>query len=93
MDEGLFTKARSMLFPRHVLVGHGVLDQVPAVCRDFGLTGTALIVAGERTKKVAGSAVSDHLTENGYEVQFSLVGEATNENLEEVESVAREVKA
>ncbi len=93
MDEGLFTKARSMLFPRHVLVGHGVLDQVPDVCRDFGLSGTALIVAGEKTKKMAGNTVADHLKENGYEVQFSLVGEATSDNLEEVESVAREVKA
>ena len=59
MDEGDFTKARSMLFPRNVLAGHGVIELVPQVCKDFGLSGTALIVAGDKTRKVAGDAVME----------------------------------
>ena len=53
MDEGDFTKARSILFPRNVLAGHGVLGQTPDVCKDFGLSGSALIVTGSKTKNVA----------------------------------------
>jgi len=93
MDEGLFTKARSMIFPRHVLAGHGVLDQVPDVCKDFGLAGTALIIAGEKTKKIAGNTVADQLVDRGFDVQFAIVGEATKQNLETVVSIANEVKA
>jgi glycerol-1-phosphate dehydrogenase [NAD(P)+] len=93
MDEGDFTKARSMLFPRQVLAGHGVLDQISSVCRDFGLSGTALIVAGEKTKKIAGDLVADTLKDDGYEVQFALVGDANGEDLKIVENTAKEVKA
>ena len=93
MDEGDFTKARSILFPRNVLAGHGVLEQIPDVCRDFGLSGTALIVTGTKTKNVAADIVSSRLKESGYEVQTAIVGEATQENLAKVEEIAREVHA
>lgn len=93
MDEGDFTKARSILFPRNVLAGHGVLEQIPNVCRDFGLSDTALIVTGTKTKNVAADIVSSRLKESGYEVQTSIVGEATQENLTKVEELAREVHA
>jgi glycerol-1-phosphate dehydrogenase [NAD(P)+] len=93
MDEGDFTKARSMLFPRNVLAGHGVLDLVPQVCRDFGLAGTALIVCGDKTRKVAGDQIADGLKQKGFEVHLIDTGEATHQNLGEVEKAAREVKA
>jgi glycerol-1-phosphate dehydrogenase [NAD(P)+] len=93
MDEGDFTKARSILFPRNVLAGHGVLEQIPDVCKDFGLSGTALIVTGTKTKNVAADIVSSRLKESGYEVQSAIVGEATQENLNKVEELAREVRA
>ncbi len=93
MDEGDFTKARSILFPRNVLAGHGVLEQIPDVCRDFGLSGTALIVTGSKTKNVAADIVGSRLKESDYEVQTIIVGEATQENLSKVEGIAREVKA
>jgi glycerol-1-phosphate dehydrogenase [NAD(P)+] len=93
MDEGDFTKARSILFPRNVLAGHGVLEQIPDVCRDLGLTGTALIVTGSKTKNVAADIVSTRLKDGGYEVQIAVVGEATQENLAKVEQMAKDVKA
>jgi glycerol-1-phosphate dehydrogenase [NAD(P)+] len=93
MDEGDFTKARSMLFPRQVLAGHGAIEAIPQMCKDFGLTGTALIVAGEKTMKVAGDIVSEGLTKNGYDVQYIMVGEATEDNLKKVEQAARDAKA
>ena len=93
MEEGDFTKARSMVFPRQVLVGHGVIEMVPQVCRDFALSGTALIVAGEKTIKAAGDAVVDGMRRSRYDVHTVLVGDATDENLKKVEQLAREIKA
>lgn len=93
MDEGDFTKARSIIFPRNVLVGHGVLGQIPQVCKDFGLSGSALLVTGPKTRNVASEIVSTRLSDAGFDVHTSVVGEATQENLEKVEATAREVKA
>jgi glycerol-1-phosphate dehydrogenase [NAD(P)+] len=93
MDEGDFTRARSMLFPRNVLAGHGVIEQVPQVCKDFSLSGTALIVAGDKTKRVAGDIIADGLQRKGFEVHIIETGDATNDNLAKVEEVAREAKA
>ena len=93
MDEGDFTKARSILFPRNVLVGHGVLGQIPEVCRDFGLCGTALLVTGPKTRGVASEKIEERLIDGGFDVHTVTVGEATKENLNKVEAAAREVEA
>jgi len=93
MEEGDFTKARSMLFPRHVLAGHGVLRNIPDICRDFGFKGVSVIVTGPRTKKLAGEEVGELLEEAGYEVQFAVVGEATHENLIRLQEECREMDA
>ncbi|NYT11893.1 MAG: NAD(P)-dependent glycerol-1-phosphate dehydrogenase [Methanomassiliicoccales archaeon] len=93
MDEGDFTKARSMLFPRNVLAGHGVLDSIPEVCQDFGLRGTGVIVTGNLTKKLAGDKVANVMNDAGFEVQFAIVGEANYSNVEQVEEICKEVDA
>ncbi len=93
MDEGDFTKARSIVFPRNVVLGHGVLDKVPNVCNEFGLSGTALIVTGSKTRDVAAGIVESNLRDGGFEVQTVTVGEATQDNLSKVEQIAREVEA
>jgi glycerol-1-phosphate dehydrogenase [NAD(P)+] len=63
------------------------------VCREFGLSGTALIVTGTKTRDVAAGIVESNLQDGGFEVQSINVGEATQENLFKVEQIAREVKA
>ncbi|MDD1770787.1 MAG: NAD(P)-dependent glycerol-1-phosphate dehydrogenase [Methanomassiliicoccales archaeon] len=93
MDEGDFTKSRAMIFPRNVLAGHDVIDAVPNVCKDFGLSGTALMVAGEKTRKVAGDRIEEGLRKKRFDVQIAETGEATYENLAFVEKTAKEVKA
>jgi len=93
MNDGDFTKARSMLFPRNVLAGHGVLDSIPDVCRDFGLRGTGVIVTGDLTKRLAADKVSDVMNDAGFDVQFSIVGEASYANIERVEEVCKESDA
>jgi len=93
MDEGDFTKARSMLFPRNVLAGHGVIELVPQVCKDFNLSGTALIVTGDHTRKAAGEPIAEGLRKKGFDVHIVETGEATNENLAIIEEMAKEIKA
>ena len=93
MEEGDFTKARYMLFPRNVLVGHGVIDLVPSICKDFKLCGTGLLVTGCKTRKVAGDQIKENLVRNGYDIHIIDTDEANQENLKKVEQVAREVKA
>jgi len=92
MQDG-FKKAKAMTFPRQVLAGHDVILEIGAMCRDFELEGTALIVTGQTTMSVAANQVRDLLGEKGYEVQQVVVGEATQANLVKVEEVAKDVKA
>jgi glycerol-1-phosphate dehydrogenase [NAD(P)+] len=93
MEEGDFTKARYMLFPRNVLVGHGVIDLVSSICKDFKLCGTGLLVTGSKTRKVAGDPIRESLVKNGYDIHIIDTDEATRENLLKVEQIAKEVKA
>jgi len=92
MDEGDFTKARSIFFPRNVLVGHGVLEQLPGLCGDLGLSGSALIVTGGITGDVAAKRAESRLAEGGFSVRTVQVGPADQENLAKVVSAAKGFK-
>jgi len=83
---------RSFL-PRNVLVGHGVMGQLPEVCREFGLSGAALLVTGPKTRNVAADIVNARFQDEGFDVHTIVVGEATQENLAKVDEAAREIKA
>ncbi|WP_400208174.1 NAD(P)-dependent glycerol-1-phosphate dehydrogenase [Candidatus Methanomassiliicoccus intestinalis] len=93
MDEGSFGKVRSMLFPRNVVIGHGVLEDIPQVCKDFGLSGKAVIITGGKTKDVAAETVASLLKNNNYAVETVSVGTATKENLQEVVDFAKDEQA
>jgi len=44
--------------PRKVLLGHGVIRQLPSVCKEFCASGSALVLSDRTTMKVAGEAVA-----------------------------------
>ncbi len=92
MSDG-FTKARTMSFPRQVLAGHNCTDQVGAMCADFELKGTALIVTGPTTGTLAAGTVKDSLAQKKFDVQQLEIGAATQQNLVKVEEVAKDVRA
>lgn len=56
-----FDKSKWMQLPRDVVIGHGVLEHLPAVCSDLGLGRSVLIVTGQRTDGIAGSTVEQLL--------------------------------
>ena len=88
-----FTKARAMNFPRQVLAGHGCIDQVGSVCKDFELKGIGLIVTGPTTGTLAAKAVKESLEGRKFDVQQIEVGVANQQNLVKVEEVAKDVRA
>jgi glycerol-1-phosphate dehydrogenase [NAD(P)+] len=72
-----FDKSKLMVFPRNVLVGHGVLDQVGELARTLELDGGATVVTGDMTRKIAGDRVFDILKKAGYGVEVHTIGEPT----------------
>lgn len=90
MDEGSFCKVRSILFPRNVLMGHGVIKDIPEMCKNFGLSGIAAIITGNKTKDVAADSISSLLKSSDYNVTTISIGAATRENLHEVVDLARD---
>ncbi len=92
-DRDSFSKSKSMELPRKVVIGHDALLEVVGVCDDLKLGKAVLIVVDENTKKIAGDAVRDLLTDGGYSVQDIIISEADVGTIEEVQNAVAETKA
>ncbi|MDR0309702.1 MAG: NAD(P)-dependent glycerol-1-phosphate dehydrogenase [Candidatus Methanoplasma sp.] len=87
-----FTKRRSMVFPRSVHIGNNVIDDVADICRSLQFGKNGLIVTGGDTYRSAGNRVEDLMQER-YDIATKLTGNATFDNLREVEASAKEHNA
>jgi len=85
--------AKWMQFPRDVLIGHGVLEEVGDVCRDLKLKGNALVVTGGTTWDVAGRRVCKLLEDTGGSAETVLTCRATMEEIERIMEKALETEA
>lgn len=81
--ETVFDKAKSMLFPRHVLVGKDVLDRSAALAEELDLHGEGIVVTGPRTQEVAGDRTLDILEDAGYDVHLIVSEGSTRKQLDE----------
>lgn len=88
-----FQKARTMTFPRRVLAGHGVLQQIGAFCKGLELGTTALIVTGKATRRIAGDAVKDILETEKYNVHLVVMEETTENGVESLVALTKECSA
>ncbi len=88
-----FEKFRTMQFPRDVYVGHGVLPNIIPVVGRYMRTGSIIIVTGNITYGLAGKEVESILLEAGYDVHVIRTDRANTENLEKIESLAKELNA
>jgi len=86
-----FDKSKWMQLPRDVLVGHGVLGQLPQVCADLSLGDSVLVVTGQHTLRVAGDRVLKLLSRN-YETRTFLAEEISPASIAEAEAEAREAR-
>jgi glycerol-1-phosphate dehydrogenase [NAD(P)+] len=75
--------------PRIVLVGENVLEQLGSICREFDY-GSAMIVTGNTTYKIAGKQAEELLASGGVDTCTTLVSDATRET---VDSVKKEIES
>jgi glycerol-1-phosphate dehydrogenase [NAD(P)+] len=84
-----FLKAKTMVFPRSVLVGHGTLDQLGPMARDLELDGPGLVVTGASTTRAAGERAARALAEAGIKAERLAVEGATQRSVAEVEQAVQ----
>src|ERR1041385_6256781 len=58
-------KQKHMIFPRHVLVGNGVLDRLGETVADLELDSKGIVVGDAHTRKLVGDRVLESLRQSG----------------------------
>ena len=76
---------RSMVLPRIVVTGPGVLEQLPAVIAELDLPERGLIVCDSNTLKIAGREVNEYLEIGGHQMKKIVVEGANSQELLRVE--------
>jgi len=71
-----FTKSKTMIFPREIIVGHKTTTQVAELCNRIVRGNKALIVEDKITKKLSGNQISKILIKANYEVKEKIVTSA-----------------
>jgi len=74
-----------MQLPREVIVGKGTLNRVAEVTQRLGFTGSALIIAGQKSCEIAGQKVRNQLQQTGINVDTILVETVTMKDISAVE--------
>ncbi|MCL2149231.1 MAG: NAD(P)-dependent glycerol-1-phosphate dehydrogenase [Methanomassiliicoccaceae archaeon] len=87
-----FTKRKTMDFPRTVLLGHDMIEQVADACKSLQFGKKGVIVTGSDTHSAAGRRVEE-LMSVSYDAKVVLTGSATMDNVRVVEEEARAHKA
>lgn len=87
-----FKKAKLMEFPRNVVVGHQVLEDIEALCERVNLEGKCVVVHDEITKKIAGEKVISLMSKE-YEVKDIVVEKATMNEVRRVQRMAKKTSA
>jgi len=63
-----FTKYKTMVFPREVMVGHKTIDQIKEMIRRISDAKRLLIVSDKNTQRIAGDRIHKILAGAGYEI-------------------------
>ncbi|MAH17639.1 MAG: NAD(P)-dependent glycerol-1-phosphate dehydrogenase [Euryarchaeota archaeon] len=79
---------RSMVLPRMVVTGPGVIEQLPDVIAELDLPERGLLVCDAVTRSVAGDRVLGYLEETGHPVAVIEIDGASMEELARVETAA-----
>jgi len=84
-----FTKYKTMIFPREIIVGHKTTPQVADLCGRISNGTSALVVCDKNTKKLSGNDISKTLSKANYEVKEKIV---TSPSVEEVNNLIKYAK-
>jgi len=82
-----FDKSKWMQLPRDVVIGHNVIQQIPAVCADLCLGESALIISGQQTLEIAGKKVLHLLHE--YQTDIFVTNDISLEIISEAENISK----
>ncbi|MBU1941946.1 MAG: NAD(P)-dependent glycerol-1-phosphate dehydrogenase, partial [Candidatus Thermoplasmatota archaeon] len=63
-----FTKYKTMVFPREVIVGHNTTDQIKDLCKRITSRQNVVIVSDKNTKRISGDRIEKILSGSGFEV-------------------------
>ena len=88
-----FGKSRGMVFPRVVLAGHGVLNDLGTTCRQFDFADRGAVVTGPKTAELAGNRAAEILRKEGFDVAVIIAKEATESEVDRVAAEASERSA
>jgi glycerol-1-phosphate dehydrogenase [NAD(P)+] len=78
-----------MVFPRVVLVGHGVLTELAGTCHQFDFPRRGAVITGTTTAELAGNRAAALLNGDGFDVSTIVAQEATEPEVDRVAEVAR----
>ncbi len=90
LKDKVFDKSKWMQLPRDVVIGHDVLGQIPAVCRDLTLGDSALLISGKSTMERAGKTVLSQLAAT-CDVKTFISEEISLPLIKKIEKIARDV--
>jgi len=79
-----FTKSKTMVFPREIIVGHKATSQIADLCRRISTGDSALVVADKKTKKISGDEIFRLLLKSGYNVKQKIVSAPTVDEVNRV---------
>lgn len=79
-----FTKSKTMVFPREIIVGHKTISQIAELCQRVSNGRSALVVNDKKTKKIAGDKIAKLLQKADYEVKEKRITSATVSNVNDV---------
>ncbi|MDC0243258.1 NAD(P)-dependent glycerol-1-phosphate dehydrogenase [Marine Group III euryarchaeote] len=83
--------ARSMILPRMVVTGPGVLEQIPAIIAELDIPERGLIVCDTNTLEIAGNKVIEYLEAGSHPMRKVEIKGANIEELERVESISEDI--
>jgi glycerol-1-phosphate dehydrogenase [NAD(P)+] len=72
-----FTKSKTMVFPREIIVGHNATQQIAELCSRIGSGDNVLVVDDKKTKKLSGDEIRNILSKANYNVKEVVVSAPT----------------
>ena len=91
--DSVFGKAKQMVFPRVVLAGHGVLEELATTCRQLGFGDSGSVITGPKTAVLAGNRATEILAAEGFRTTTVVAHEATEPEVARVEAEVRNAGA
>ncbi|MEA2055404.1 MAG: NAD(P)-dependent glycerol-1-phosphate dehydrogenase [Candidatus Thermoplasmatota archaeon] len=79
-----FTKSKTMVFPREIIIGHKVTSQIAELCGRISIGKSILIVEDKKTKKLSGDKIIHILKKANYQVKEKIISSPSIKEVNEI---------